>query len=64
MVSANGDHFSEVCIDTCSSAGSCAEAAAIAALVTAGQYQIAKTVAVWRSEGGLVSLLPLLWALS
>lgn len=58
MVTAKGDHFSGVCIDTGPGTGFCAEAAAIAAMVTAGQYEIAKIVAVWRDEDGAVYVLP------
>jgi hypothetical protein len=39
------------CIDTGSRTGFCAEHAAIAAMVTAGEYRIHKTVAVWRDAG-------------
>lgn len=57
MVTAKGDHFSGVCIDTGSGTGFCAEVAAIAAMVTAGQYEIAKIVAVWRGEDGALYVL-------
>ena len=58
MVTTQGDRFSGVCIDTGSGTGFCAEASAIAAMVTAGQYEIAKIVAVWRSDGGQIYVLP------
>jgi cytidine deaminase len=58
LVTAQGDHFTGVCIDTGSGTGFCAEAAAIGAMVTAGQYEIAKIVAVWRGEDGAVYVLP------
>lgn len=58
LVTGAGDRFSGVCIDTGSGTGFCAEAAAIAAMVTAGQYEITKIVAVWRSEDGIVYVLP------
>ena len=58
MVTVEGDRFTGVCIDTSSGTGFCAEAAAIAAMVTAGQYEIAKIVAVWRGEDGAVYVLP------
>ncbi len=54
-----GNRYSGVCIDTGSGTGFCAEHAAIAAMVTAGEYQIAKIVAVWRSpEGAALHVLP------
>jgi integrase len=51
-VTAAGHRYSGVCIDTGSGTGFCAEHAAIAAMVRAGEYQIAKTVAVWRDADG------------
>lgn len=45
-----GTAFSGVCIDTGSGTGFCAEHAAIAAMVTAGESRIATIVAVWRDE--------------
>ncbi len=45
-----GDVFTGVSIDTGSGTGFCAEHAAIAAMVTAGQYRIAEIVAVWRDD--------------
>ena len=48
-----------VCIDTGSGTGFCAEHAAIAAMVTAGEYRIATIVAVWRDErDGRLHVLP------
>lgn len=47
-----------VCIDTASGTGFCAEHAAIASMVTAGEYQIARIVAVWRDEQGRLHVLP------
>ncbi len=58
LVTDQGDHFSGVCIDTGSGTGFCAEASAIGAMVTAGQYRIASIVAVWRSEEGRLHVLP------
>jgi cytidine deaminase len=52
LVTVDGNLFDGVCIDTGSS-GFCAERAAIAAMVTAGEYRIARIVAVWREwQGG------------
>jgi cytidine deaminase len=47
-----------VCIDTGSGTGFCAEHAAIAAMVTAGEYRIARIVAVWRDDDGRLYVLP------
>lgn len=59
LVSATGQLHSGVCIDTGSGTGFCAEHSAIAAMVTAGEYQIARIVAVWRDErDGKLYVLP------
>jgi cytidine deaminase len=58
LVTDGGRLYSGVCIDTGSGTGFCAEAAAIAAMVTAGEHQIVKIVAVWRDEGGALYVLP------
>ncbi len=50
VVTGNGSQFFGVCIDTASGTGFCAEAAAIGAMVTAGEYAIAQIVAVWRDQ--------------
>ena len=44
LVTRAGNRYSGVCIDTSSGTGFCAEHAAIAAMVTAGEYEIAKIV--------------------
>ena len=54
LVTEAGAVFSGVCIDTGSGTGFCAEHAAIAAMVTAGQYKIMKIVAVWRDDDGVL----------
>ncbi|MCX2715850.1 cytidine deaminase family protein [Mycolicibacterium sp. J2] len=46
---ANGDVFVGVCVDTASSMGFCAEHSAAAAMLTAGQSQIVRMVAVNRA---------------
>nr|MDQ6936450.1 hypothetical protein [Actinomycetota bacterium] len=46
------------CIDTASGTGFCAEHAAIAAMVTAGEHRIVKIVAVWRDADGALYVLP------
>lgn len=57
LVTDRGAHYSGVCIDTGSGTGFCAEHSAIAAMVTAGEYRIAKIVAVWRSDEGVLHVL-------
>jgi cytidine deaminase len=54
----SGAVFSGVCIDTSSGTGFCAEHAAIAAMVTAGEYRIAKIVAVSRDDADTLYVLP------
>ncbi|MFD7290151.1 cytidine deaminase family protein [Streptomyces sp. NPDC059863] len=58
LVTEAGNLYSGVCIDTGSGTGFCAEHAAIAAMVTAREYRIAKIVAVWRNEEGALHVLP------
>lgn len=58
LVTKAGNHYSGVCIDTSSGTGFCAEHAAIAAMVTAGEYEIAKIVAVWRDDQGVLHVVP------
>ncbi|MEE6259259.1 cytidine deaminase family protein [Plantactinospora sonchi] len=58
LVTTNGNAYSGVCVDTGSGTGFCAEHAAIAAMVTAGEYRIAKIVAVYRDEAGTLYVLP------
>jgi cytidine deaminase len=47
LLSSSGNLFYGVCIDIGSGIGFCAEHSAIAAMITAGESQIAKIVAVW-----------------
>ena len=55
----DGRRFPGVCIDTPCGTGFCAEAAAIGAMVTAGEQRIARIVAVWRDPGtGRLHVLP------
>lgn len=58
LVTDRGNRYSGVCIDTGGGTGFCAEHSAIAAMVTAGEYRIAKIVAVWRSDDGVLYVLP------
>ncbi len=59
LVTSNGNEFHGVCIDTGSGTGFCAEAAAIGAMVTAGEYRINQIVAVWRDpDTDQVTVLP------
>lgn len=58
LLTSSGSYFSGVCIDTGSGTGFCAEHAAIAAMVTAGEHRIDKIVAVWRDGTGRLHALP------
>src|SRR5262249_4598875 len=51
-LSAQGNLYVGVCMDITSGIGFCAEHSAIAAMVTAGEYRIAKNVAVWKDDKG------------
>ncbi|MEU4197308.1 cytidine deaminase [Kribbella sp. NPDC026611] len=53
LVTEAGNVYVGVCIDTASGTGFCAEHAAIAAMVTAREYKIAKIVAVWQGADAL-----------
>ena len=55
LVTVSGGRYQGVCIDTPSGTGFCAEHAAIAAMVTAGEFQITKIVAVWRDDDGTLA---------
>jgi cytidine deaminase len=57
LATAKGNRYFGVCIDTASGTGFCAEHNAIAAMVTAGEYRVAKIVAVWRDEDGVLHVL-------
>jgi len=52
LLTEKGSVYTGVCIDTCSGMGFCAEHAAIAAMITAGESRIVKAVAIG-SEGVL-----------
>jgi cytidine deaminase len=58
LLSTAGNVYLGVDIDTSSGTGLCAEHSAIAAMVTAGEYRVAKIVAVWRDEQGRLYVLP------
>lgn len=59
LLTAAGHRYSGVCIDTASGTGFCAEHAAIAAMVTAREYQITAIAAVWRDpDRGRLHVLP------
>src|SRR5450631_4461678 len=58
LITDQGNIYLGVCIDTPSGTGFCAEHSAIAAMITAGEYRIAKIVAVWRDDDGLLYVLP------
>jgi len=53
LLSEKGNVYVGVCIDVCSGMGFCAEHAAIAAMITAGENKIEKIVAV--GENGIYS---------
>ena len=57
LVTDAGNWYSGVCIDTGSGTGFCAEHSAIAAMVTAGEFRIAKIVAVWRDDDAVLHVL-------
>ncbi|HBK33444.1 TPA: cytidine deaminase [Candidatus Uhrbacteria bacterium] len=50
--------FVGVCADLCSGMGFCAEKAAIAAMITEGEFKIKTIVAVWKNEKGENQILP------
>ena len=52
LLSEKGNVYTGVCIDVCSGMGFCAEHAAVAAMITAGESKIVKLVAV--SEKGVI----------
>jgi len=49
LLTDKGNVYTGVCIDTCSGMGFCAEHAAIAAMITAGESRISKIVAIGES---------------
>jgi len=51
LLSESGNVYTGVCIDTCSGMGFCAEHAAIAAMITAGESKIVKIVSI--GENGI-----------
>jgi cytidine deaminase len=53
LLTTSGSVYTGVCIDTACSMGFCAEHAAAAAMITAGENQVVKMVAV-NSEGGIL----------
>lgn len=54
LLSADGNIYTGVCIDTPASMGFCAEHAAIATMITAGESQIVKIVSVYK-DGSIIS---------
>ena len=50
LVTDKGNVYLGVCIDTSSSMGFCAEHNAIGSMITAGEYNIKKIVAVWKDK--------------
>ena len=58
VLSEAGEVFTGVAVDT-AGWGLCAERSALAAMITAGQYRIAKVAAVWKDEAtGRLHVLP------
>lgn len=57
LVTDQGNIYVGVCLDLPSGLGFCAEASAIAAMVTAGEQRIVQIVAVWKDADGAVSIL-------
>lgn len=57
LVTEKGNIYLGVCMDISSGIGFCAEHSAIAAMVTAGEYRIAKIVAVWKDNEGRTYIL-------
>jgi cytidine deaminase len=57
LVTDKGNIYLGVCIDAMSGMGFCAEHSAIAAMVTAGEYRIARIVAVWNDQEGSTHIL-------
>src|SRR5215469_17011529 len=57
LVTDQGNIYVGVCLDTASGTGFCAEASAIAAMVTAGEFRISQIVAVWKDEQGRMFVL-------
>ena len=58
LVGSSDNIYEGVDIDTGAGTGFCAEHAAIAAIVTAGEYRIAEIAAVWRDEQSRLYVLP------
>jgi len=58
LESESGNVYLGVNIDIHSGMGFCGEHAAIAAMITAGEYRIKKIVAVWKDEKGDIYVLP------
>jgi cytidine deaminase len=57
LVTDQGDVYVGVCLDLPSGIAFCAEASAIAAMVTVGEQHIAQIVAVWKDKDGVVYIL-------
>lgn len=58
VVTDTGLHHTGVCVDTGCGTGFCAEHAAVAAMVTAGEYRVASVGAVWRGHDQRLHVLP------
>ncbi|GAA3576310.1 cytidine deaminase [Kribbella ginsengisoli] len=58
LITEAGNLYVGVCVDTPCGTGYCAETAAIAAMVTAREYEITKIVAVSQGHEGVVAVPP------
>ncbi|WP_203453997.1 cytidine deaminase family protein [Jiangella aurantiaca] len=58
LVTDRGQTYSGVCLDTPCGTEFCAEQAAVAAMITAGEYRVAAIVAVCRSSAGELFVVP------
>ena len=57
LLSRNNQLYYGICADSGSNTF-CAETAAIAAMITSGEYEIKSIVAVWKDEAGSVFVIP------
>ena len=58
LLTDKGNVYTGVCIDTSSGMGFCAEASAIAAMVTAGENKIVKIAATWKDGANVYVVSP------
>jgi cytidine deaminase len=58
LLTDKGNLYLGACVDATSGLGFCAEASAIASMITAGEYRIERIVAVWKDGQGKTVILP------